>query len=34
MSSIKFSQLELKVGLTLTHGMMSLGGKVKVVGLS
>ena len=33
MSSIRFSQLELKVGPTLTHGMMPLGGKVKVVGL-
>ena len=33
-SSIKFSQLELKVGPMLTHDMKSLGGKVKVVGLS
>ena len=31
-SSIRFSQLELKVGPTMTYGMMSLGGKVKVVG--
>ena len=34
MSSIRFSQLELKVGPTLTHAMMPLGGRVKVVGLS
>ena len=31
-SSIRFNQLELKVGPTMAHGMMPLGGKVKVVG--
>ena len=30
----RFSQLKLKVGAMWTHDMMSLGGKVKVVGLS
>ena len=30
-SSIKFNQVELKVGPTLTHGMMSLGRKIKIV---
>ena len=30
----QFSQLELKVGPTRTHGMMPFGRKVKVVGLS
>ena len=32
MSSIKFSQVELKVGPTMTHGMMPLDRKVKIVG--
>ena len=32
-SSIKFSQVELKVGPTMTHGMMSLDRKVKIVGI-
>ena len=31
-SSIKFSQVELKVGPTMTYGMMSLDRKVKIVG--
>ena len=31
-SSIKFSQVELKVGPTMTHGMMPLDRKVKIVG--
>ena len=29
---LQFSQVELKVGPTLTHGMMPLDRKVKVVG--
>ena len=32
MSSIKFSQVELKVGPTMTHGMMPLDRKVKIMG--
>ena len=28
---LQFNQLELKVGPTLTHGMMSLGRKIKIV---
>ena len=28
---LQFSQLELKVGPTLTHGMMSLGRKIKIM---
>ena len=31
-SNIKFNQVELKVGPTMTHGMMSLDRKVKIVG--
>ena len=31
-SSIKFSQVELNVGPTMTHGMMPLDRKVKIVG--
>ena len=31
-SSIKFSQVELKVGPTMTHGMLSLDRKVRIVG--
>ena len=31
-SSIKFSQVELKVGPTMTHGMMTFDRKVKIVG--
>ena len=30
-SSIKFSQVELKVGPMMTHGIMSLDRKVKIV---
>ena len=31
-SSIKFSQVEFKVGPTMTHGMMPFDRKVKIVG--
>ena len=33
LSSIKFSQVELKVGPTMTHGMMPLDRKVNIGGI-